>query len=551
MTNMRVPFWGLLQLFAVLLAPSEAWEASTSQNLSITVTANTPSNAFYVAPNGKDSNPGTLASPFATLQACQAAMRNSSSIKTCYIRAGTYTGSGVGYNTQSLPGDGYTLQASLALTSADNGETYTEYPSDFPLNGISSAIFDGGAATWTTTGSASCPAASPPYSVMDHGIVISGGSNITIDRLQIRNYCIAAVLLQGGPNNRDDACANQAPASNSNGNTISNLYMANFSNYNSNCGAGAYVGALHSVGTNTNLTITHNVLFNTTSRGISVQVNPCGTGRTSESINGLMISYNVVYDVAYQVTDTGAFDLQDCAGIAEAKTIKYNFVANFGPKGQPQVINAFYNDDGISDMTRFGNVAVSTGDTCYFTHGPRNTAPNLDYGNICDTVNTAVAETRGGYWVSSASETNPPTSFAATWQQNLVIGNTASCASGVCAIQVNWSSPAGTTTFPGAGSNNNDYYNYGSGGTTLLQSEATGQGDTNGGATAPAFTCNVSGTNSWTYVLASNSPLYTAPFNFPQQPSGWGTPGFWGPPGYVIPHVSQIPSYIGSGVNGC
>ncbi|MGB6026025.1 MAG: hypothetical protein WBG40_12585, partial [Candidatus Sulfotelmatobacter sp.] len=49
-----------------------------------------PSNGFYVAPNGNDNNPGTLAQPFATLGKAQSAMRASSSIKTTYIRAGLY-----------------------------------------------------------------------------------------------------------------------------------------------------------------------------------------------------------------------------------------------------------------------------------------------------------------------------------------------------------------------------------------------------------------------------------------------------------------------------
>jgi hypothetical protein len=46
--------------------------------------------AFYVATNGNDSNYGSLASPFATLGRAQTAMQGSSSIKTTYVRAGSY-----------------------------------------------------------------------------------------------------------------------------------------------------------------------------------------------------------------------------------------------------------------------------------------------------------------------------------------------------------------------------------------------------------------------------------------------------------------------------
>jgi hypothetical protein len=51
--------------------------------------------AFYVAPTGSDSNAGTLAAPFATLDKCRVAMEGST-IQTCYIRAGTYNLSSAG-----------------------------------------------------------------------------------------------------------------------------------------------------------------------------------------------------------------------------------------------------------------------------------------------------------------------------------------------------------------------------------------------------------------------------------------------------------------------
>src|SRR6266481_2645275 len=54
--------------------------------------------AFYVATNGRDSNPGTLAQPFATIAKAQVSMQ-ASSTKITYIRAGTYApsaGSGCG-----------------------------------------------------------------------------------------------------------------------------------------------------------------------------------------------------------------------------------------------------------------------------------------------------------------------------------------------------------------------------------------------------------------------------------------------------------------------
>jgi hypothetical protein len=67
---------------------------------------------FYVATNGNDSNPGTLAQPFATLGKCQTAMQMSVN-KTCFIRGGTYS-----------------MSSGLTLGSQDKGETWTYYPPD-------------------------------------------------------------------------------------------------------------------------------------------------------------------------------------------------------------------------------------------------------------------------------------------------------------------------------------------------------------------------------------------------------------------------------------
>jgi hypothetical protein len=94
----------LLASFLVLCLPCPPGDAAVfcCANLS----------AYYVSPTGSDSNPGTLASPFLTLEKAQTAMRAGSQKKT-YLRAGTYT-----------------RTAQLALTSADNGETWATYSGD-------------------------------------------------------------------------------------------------------------------------------------------------------------------------------------------------------------------------------------------------------------------------------------------------------------------------------------------------------------------------------------------------------------------------------------
>lgn len=66
--------------------------------------------AYYVAPDGEDTNPGTFSAPFATLQAAQEAARETEGRVVVNLREGTYR-----------------FTKSLALTKEDNNTTYRAY----------------------------------------------------------------------------------------------------------------------------------------------------------------------------------------------------------------------------------------------------------------------------------------------------------------------------------------------------------------------------------------------------------------------------------------
>ncbi len=100
--------------------------------------------AYFVSPNGSDTNAGTKSSsPFATLDQARAAMRGSTT-KTTYLLAGTYT-----------------MRAALTLDSADNGESWLAYPGQTP-------VLDGNKAV--------------------NVAIQVGGDNITIRWLTIQNF---------------------------------------------------------------------------------------------------------------------------------------------------------------------------------------------------------------------------------------------------------------------------------------------------------------------------------------------------------------------------
>lgn len=103
---------------AMLALTAPAWGRTASSNRPASGPAIAP--AFYVAASGgSDSNAGTLAAPFATLGKAQAAMIASGTIKTAYLRTGTYL-----------------IGTQLSLTSSDNEETWSTYPLDTAKSAI-------------------------------------------------------------------------------------------------------------------------------------------------------------------------------------------------------------------------------------------------------------------------------------------------------------------------------------------------------------------------------------------------------------------------------
>lgn len=144
---------------------------------------------FYVATaagGGSDSNSGTFAAPFATLGKCQTAMQASGTIKTCYVRAGTYT-----------------IGATFSLSS---NETFSGYPLD-PNN---SAIIN---TTLTTTEEFLCnPCSNVTFQNFTFGNgptgagvgqfrILNGSSNVHIESniFNSTNASSALVLFDADP----------------------------------------------------------------------------------------------------------------------------------------------------------------------------------------------------------------------------------------------------------------------------------------------------------------------------------------------------------------
>ena len=467
--------------------------------------------AFYVAPNGNDNNAGSLSSPFASLGRAQRAMRASSTIKTTFIRAGTY-------NSMPMvtlnPGIAPTHTA-LMLTSADNGETWSFYPPD----GYNTAILNGNSTDL-------CQNAS----VLDYAIFIEGGSNITIDGLYFENFTFGAIALHGGT----DWWGNWFPTGNlgagaADHNVIKNNIVTNINNgtpttagicslawpppISQNNDTGGGVAALGRV---TNLTVTHNAILNTQGMGMDFEM-----FSSADDMSGLTITNNLVHNANRSVNDTGCIHIYNVSGstqgILKGTIIKNNYLHDCGgshssaPYGNSRGI---YLDDGVSGVQVTENVVGGHMSACFNYHGGDN---NTVSGNICDLGDGLLG--RQYLWVYQDDNF---CSGAGCMSNNIFQSN----------IVVSRSSIAmgGNLTFI-SGSNgiiarNNLSYAYGTG--SISDSAAVSNQNP--------------GLFGWNYLLATDSPAYGPPVNFPIQSSEWGKAGFWGPPGYSVPQAGTAPS---------
>ncbi len=252
-----------------------------------------PSGAgFYVSPTGSDSNPGTLAAPFATLAKAQQAMEGSST-KTTYVEGGTYH-----------------LTSTLTLTSADNGESWDYYPA----SGVDSAILTGGGSLTT--------------------MIELGANNVTIDGLTIEDY--------GSFGIHHDVGANATPLT---GITIENCDIGD------STVTGTWQSGAIFIGNVNGITIANNYIFNVQSMGIALYAYSAGNVLDNVSITG-----NVVVGAVQGMTDGGAIYVNDHSGYHGSNiSITNNYVADYGSASSSRAAG-IYLDDSASYWTVSGNV---------------------------------------------------------------------------------------------------------------------------------------------------------------------------------------------------
>jgi hypothetical protein len=434
--------------------------------------------AFYVATNGLDTNAGTLEQPFATLAKAQSAMRASSTIKTTYIRAGTYSPPSVAGNCVW----GNAAGSSISLTSSDSGETWSYYPPD----GFGSAILDG-QSTLGTSGPTGGNGTGCGFGAVE-------ATDVTIVGLQFENYRYAAFWgyeasnLTFTDNTIHDvtgACWGTGAIflANSSGAEITNNYMHDIAYPGTAVEDNAQDG-----GGTSNITIANNIILNSCTwpadrdgGGNDQNGGDCGAiyfaGRNTPSSNRLVLN-NYIRDV--NASSGGAGDFGHCCA--------------FG----------IYLDDGSNDVTSRGNVVSGTTSGCFYINGGEDMSLE---GNLCDLgdVGTQTIVLYGNH--------NTPM-INNVFSNNIVVSGAGGAGNGY------WSQNSPPTPLS---ISDNLYFNYvGTSINTTVTGKNPGAGDTNPTYANPEISC-------WAADIASASPAFNAPVNFVPLHGGWGPPGFLDP----------------------
>jgi len=457
---------------------------------------------IYVSTNGSDSNAGTLAAPFLTLEKARNTMRASASpTKTIYILAGTYK-----------------RTATLQLTTADNNEIWRYYEPD----GVNKAILDGGSTA--------------PNTGVDI-FTIYGGSNITINGLTFQNFLSWGIGIHGGVS--DPPGGFPVSTTTAYDNTIINNIIKNgWTTYN----AGWSGGGIWAQGQVINLTIKNNVIQNQYGSGIRLGSNGDGIG-PNDAIGGYDIENNVILNTNINTGDNGAIYVQD-VNFASAdpvgtrrSLIKNNFIRDYQGKngignGAPENM-AIYFDCGASNADVTGNIIAPTANAITVTSGSQaiwigGGHNDKVFGNIIDLGSTARIMNMSYAYNIGPNQTTITDMSNNFLTGNIYIGNwegiQRSGVFGQTNVAFGLGEPiVGIAARPTV--SNNVYYNYGSG--TMSTSGIFSD------ASPVLVDPQISG---WTYTIAPGSPVVKPPVNFP------AIVGNWGPPGYLIPHTGTQPS---------
>jgi hypothetical protein len=338
-------------------------------------------------------------------------MQASSTIKTCYIRAGTYT---LSSSSSDLCALGSAGPASINLGASDGGETWSWYPPDGAR-----PVLDGGS---TAFGNGT-----------KVGFCVNGSSSaISFVGLIMRRYQEAAIVAE-------------APV---------NIYNGEYSNITGNFGLD---GTIHSAifiycGNIAGSQVYNNYVHDNSDRGITVSA--C----TGNNTTGISVHNNFLDNNCTGFGDCGALYTTGPGGLTGAYSLTNNYIRDVYTAGGGNIANGgmcVYFDAETDSVTATGNVCTGLFGACTLVGSSTNTHFNQ---NICNlkTDNSALT-----FYTNNRSA---PTMNGNRFQNNIVVGNSSGAAGAGFRICCTGSYPTNLLSASG-----NSYFNYGSGGSVNLK----------------------------------------------------------------------------------
>jgi hypothetical protein len=419
--------------------------------------------AFFIAKNGNDAGPGTLAEPFASLTKARDAMRASGTFKNVYLRDGIYN-----------------ISQMLTLTTADNGETWSSFPGE-------RAILDGAGQAFSSPGNAAL-------------ILIQGGSDITINGLEIRNFHGSAINIHGGPGYFDllvNGAHTLPSTSPARSNVISNNTIhdgdGNLPGYYWFSGIGAF-------GDVQNIVIKNNAVYNLMSQGVVLELLQMGP---ESGISNSVIENNFIQNVNINYRDAGGIYVIDRTRSSAGVKINNNYIRDYGAGND--ATKGIYLDDDMSNALVTGNVIAGKGHYPIQYHIGAN---NQVSGNIIDLGDDG----------SKSAVLLQVTKAGNSFSGNIILSSYQGAGS-YGYLEVDAPSVAPVIR-------DNLYWNY-AGGTT--RSDGNTVNDINPLRANPMISC-------WSYQIAPGSPALLGPVGFKP------ITGNWGPPGFQVTQTGTAPS---------
>ena len=408
-------------------------------------------------------------------------MRSRERGKTVYLREGRYQ-----------------VTKMLRLTSADDGQTWAQYPND----AMNSAILDASNLSFSACHRSNV-------------ILIHGGSNITINGLTIRNFSRGGgITIHGGPRYPDfraGGCFVYGKTGPAHGNTISNNIIHNVGNGADNVYPWGWFAGIAAWGNVNNTVINNNAVFDVGGIGISLSVLQMGP---RNGIDNSVVRNNAVLRTnrAPGAGDLGAIYVIDRTGSSTGVVLKNNFVRDYGSPSRR--VKGIYLDDGASNVTVEGNVVSGSGTWAIQIHSGNR---NRIVGNILDLGSNSP------HWAllyqNSAGRGNM---VGNTIERNLIVARFSSISELVGNVYFSGYSPNG---FEYPAVEGNFYWNAIEGLRLPVAGDIRDK--------APVFVNPQLDLPHYAIPEESAVHVGTAPFS--RQPENWGTPGFWGPPGYIVP----------------